>query len=102
MDMFQGLYDSWYNEQIQHSGGNRRARLIEGHGHAEQVFLRHVWYPAFRSFEHLHPEYEVSDFRDGSRFIDFAYIRYPFMLAIEIDGYGRIPRKPHAPSSPIH
>lgn len=86
--MFQSLYDSWYNSQIQLSSGNRQMRLTEGHGHAEQLFLRHVWYPAFRSFEHLHPEYEVSDFRDGNRFIDFAYIRYPFMLAIEIDGYG--------------
>ncbi|MGZ9583318.1 DNA-binding response regulator [Paenibacillus marinisediminis] len=63
-------------------------RLVEGHGYAEKLFLERVWFPAFRSFDRLYPEYEVADFRDGSRFIDFAYIRYPLQLAIEIDGYG--------------
>ncbi|MBE3590057.1 MAG: winged helix DNA-binding protein [Firmicutes bacterium] len=50
-----------------------------------------MWWPAFRNFDHLHPEYEVRDFRDGYRYIDWAYIRTHFRLAIEIDGYG-----PHA------
>ncbi|MNI48922.1 hypothetical protein D3C73_1035130 [compost metagenome] len=50
--------------------------------------MKQVWYPAFRQFEHLHPEYEVVDFRDGARFLDFAFIQFPLRLAIEIDGYG--------------
>lgn len=36
----------------------------------------------------MHPEYEVSDYRDGSRFIDFAYIRSPYLIGFEVDGYG--------------
>lgn len=86
--MYQTQYEKWYDEHLLNSSGNREERLKSGHGYAEQLFLRQVWYPACRSFDHLTPEYEVSDFRDGIRYIDFAYIRYPFMLAIEIDGYG--------------
>ncbi|MFD2611776.1 DNA-binding response regulator [Paenibacillus gansuensis] len=36
----------------------------------------------------LHAEYEVADFRDGSRFLDFAYLRGPHRICIEIDGFG--------------
>lgn len=52
------------------------------------MFLEKVWSPAFGHFEHLQPEYEVADFRDGSRYLDFAWIRNGARLAIEIDGYG--------------
>ncbi|AZN43762.1 DNA-binding response regulator [Paenibacillus albus] len=68
--------------------GERKHRLEEGHGHAEKLFLEKVWYPAFRNFDDLQGEYEVADFKDGSRFLDFAFIQYPIKLAIEIDGYG--------------
>ncbi|BFT74848.1 DUF559 domain-containing protein [Paenibacillus sp. P36] len=71
--------------------GERHRRLKEGHGHAEQLFLRQVWWPAFGGFTDLHPEYEVKDFRDGTRFLDFTFMRHSLKLAIEIDGYG-----PHA------
>lgn len=40
------------------------------------------------SFDYVHPEYEVSDFKDGSRYLDFAYIRFPYRVCMEIDGYG--------------
>jgi hypothetical protein len=66
--------------------GERLRRLQEGHGHAEKLFLQQVWWPAFGHFNQLHPEYEVYDFKDGSRFLDFAFIRPMFHLAIEIDG----------------
>jgi hypothetical protein len=36
----------------------------------------------------LHPEFEVRDFEDGTRYIDFAYLRPPHRICIEIDGYG--------------
>ncbi|MGZ9583995.1 DNA-binding response regulator [Paenibacillus marinisediminis] len=86
--MFDHSYDSWYGRHLHDSSGNRRERLANGHGYAEKLFLQNVWFPALKSFDHLHPEYEVSDFKDGSRYIDFAYIRFPLKLAIEIDGYG--------------
>lgn len=68
--------------------GERLRRLKDGHDHAEKMFLEQVWWPAFGHFEYLHPEYEISDFRDGMRFIDFAYLQGSLRLAIEIDGYG--------------
>ncbi len=60
---------------------------MEGHGHAERLFLKQVWWRALGEFLYLHPEFEVKDFRDGIRYIDFAYIRQGLKLAIEIDGY---------------
>jgi hypothetical protein len=68
--------------------GERFRRLKDGHGHAEKLFLQQVWWPAFGHFNDLHPEYEVKDFRDGTRFLDFALLRHSLKLAIEIDGYG--------------
>lgn len=68
--------------------GERRRRFDEGHGHAEALFLKRVWWPAFHNFRDLHPEYEITDFRDGFRYLDFAFIRGGTRLAIEIDGYG--------------
>lgn len=66
--------------------GDRLERLANGLGHAETTFLRNVWWPLFHHFEHLHPEYEVRDYKSGSRYIDFAYILPSFRVAIEIDG----------------
>lgn len=68
--------------------GEARRRLTEGHGYAEKLFLQQVWWPAFLQFDHLVPEYEIRDFRDGTRFIDFAFFRGQVRLAIEIDGFG--------------
>lgn len=67
--------------------GDSLRRLLEGHSHAEKLFLLQVWWPAFKHFNDLHPEYEVKDFRDGTRFIDFAFIKHTLKLAIEIDGF---------------
>lgn len=67
--------------------GDSLRRLLEGHSHAEKLFLLHVWWPAFHHFNDLHPEYEVKDFRDGTRFLDFAFIKHTLKLAIEIDGF---------------
>jgi very-short-patch-repair endonuclease len=52
------------------------------------MFLSNVWWPTFRQFESLHPEYEIQDYRDGYRYLDFAYIQPYFRIAIEIDGLG--------------
>ncbi|WP_284641498.1 DUF559 domain-containing protein [Paenibacillus silviterrae] len=41
----------------------------------------------FADFDDLFPEYPVSDFKDGIRYLDFAYIRGVHLICIEIDGY---------------
>ncbi len=66
--------------------GPRLKRIASGLGHGETAFLRNVWWPLFHHFDHLHPEYEVRDYRGGFRYIDFAYIEPSFRVAIEIDG----------------
>ncbi|MDU0203412.1 MULTISPECIES: endonuclease domain-containing protein [Paenibacillus] len=88
---FRIALENFLTKHLASRKGERYRRLKEGHGHAEQLFLRQVWWPAFCGFTDLHPEYEVKDFRDGTRFLDFAFMRHSLKLAIEIDGYG-----PHA------
>jgi very-short-patch-repair endonuclease len=85
---FESIYYQWLSTHINKRKGERKRRLVKGHGHAERLFLEKVWYSAFGHFDFLHPEYETSSFRDSSRFIDFAFIQSPIRLAIEIDGYG--------------
>ena len=93
---FETHYRAWMKRQMDASEGERRRRLQE-HGYLEQKLLRNVWWPAVGSFEHLHAEYEVADFKDGSRFLDFAYIRMPHKICLEADGFG-----PHARHADRH
>ncbi len=67
--------------------GESLRRLTEGHGHGEKLLLENVWWPAFQNFDNLYPEYEVSDFKDGSRYLDYAFIVDFVMLDIEFDGF---------------
>lgn len=84
---FEAGYNAWMKQQIAASTGERRRRLRE-HGYLEKKFLLNVWWPAVGSFEHLHAEYEVADFRDGVRYLDFAYVRMPHRICLEADGFG--------------
>ncbi|WP_246294594.1 transcriptional regulator [Paenibacillus planticolens] len=69
------------------ANGRRKERLKRGLGHAEMEFLRSVWFPAAGHFEHLYPEWEVRDFANGYRYLDFAYMPGDAKGAIEIQGY---------------
>lgn len=85
---FEEEYEIFMNAHLQVRTGERLRRLQEGHNHAEILFLRQVWWPIFNHFRYLHPEYEVDDFKDGKRYLDFAYIRPAIRICFEIDGYG--------------
>lgn len=85
--MFEEYAKEWLHAQISTSRGERKRRL-EDQRHAESVFLQQVWWPAIGDFEHLHGEFEVSDFKDGRRFLDYAYLRAPYKICFEIDGFG--------------
>ncbi|RKD24937.1 hypothetical protein BEP19_03620 [Ammoniphilus oxalaticus] len=89
--LFDEAYSLFLKKHIRLRKGECRQRLEDGLGYAEKLFLMNVWWPLFQQFQHLHPEYEVYDFKDGKRYIDFAYIRPNFKICFEIDGYG-----PHA------
>lgn len=81
-------YESWIDKQRVSSKGERKRRLLNNSNHAEKMFIKNVWWPAFGQFIGLHAEYEVRDFKDGYRYLDFAFITAGFKLCIEIDGYG--------------
>lgn len=85
---FEEEYQSFLNQHLQARDGERHRRLKEGQGKAELMFLEKVWWPLFQHFNYLHPEYEVDDFKDGKRYLDFAYIRPGGRICFEIDGYG--------------
>ncbi|CAM3533200.1 DNA-binding response regulator [Paenibacillus lupini] len=84
---YEEVYESWFHDHLKRRVGENKRRLLEGHSHEGQLFLQKVWFPAFSQFDYLHPEFEIVDFRDGKRYLDFAYIRSPLRLAIEIDGF---------------
>nr|WP_078549686.1 hypothetical protein [Litchfieldia alkalitelluris] len=85
---FEKEYQTFMNNHLKTRTGERLRRLKEGHKHAEMLFLKQVWWPLFHHFRYLHPEYEVNDFKDGKRYLDFAYIRPTMQICLEIDGYG--------------
>jgi hypothetical protein len=85
---FEEEYQTFMNTHLQARSGERLRRLQEGHNHAEMLFLQQVWWPIFYQFNYLHPEYEVDDYKDGKRYLDFAYIRPSIRLCFEVDGYG--------------
>lgn len=78
---------SFIQHHIDSRTGERRGRLERGHGHAESLFLRNVWWPLCGDFRNLHPEYEVMDWRGRSYFTDFAWIMGTVKLIIEIKGF---------------
>jgi len=88
---FESELKTYLERQVAESAGERRRRLTEAKRHAEDLFLQHVWWPLFGTFERLHAEWEVPDFRQGYRYLDFAYLLPPLRIAIEIEGFG-----PHA------
>lgn len=85
---FQSAYDSFISYHAKQRSGPASDRIREGLQHAELMFLERVWWPIFHDFDGLFPEYELQDFRDGDRYLDFAYIQPQFKVAIEIDGFG--------------
>jgi hypothetical protein len=85
---FEEEYQVFLNAHSQVRTGERLRRLEEGHSQAEMLFLKQVWWPSYFHFRYLHPEYEVDDFKDGKRYLDFAYIRPAVRICFEIDGYG--------------
>lgn len=93
MSGFDQAYGEWMHAVIANEQNQRRLELLEkGLGHGTLEFLRSVWYPAVKSFDHLYPEWEVRDFNNGYRYLDLAYLPGGDAKGgIEIQGYG-----PHA------
>ena len=85
---FEDAYAAFIKRHVKYRTGPGAQRIEAGLEHAEQLFVEHVWWEAFHHFDGLHPEYEIYDFKDGHRYIDFAYIQPGYRIAMEIDGIG--------------
>lgn len=85
---FEKDYAQWMERHLTSRSGERLRRLREGHKYGEKLFLSQAWYPAIGNFDDLHPEYEVFDYQDGNRYLDHAFIRYPYKIDWETDAYG--------------
>jgi hypothetical protein len=85
---YEETHKLWLESHLKHRTGERKRRLTEGHAHGERKMLEQVWWPAFGTLAHLHPEYEVIDYHGGPRYLDFVYIRPPVRIATEVLGFG--------------
>lgn len=87
-ESFTYAYTRFMEEQIKGSAGERKRRLLSEKRYAETLFLKDVWWPAFGNFRRLFAEFEIRDFKDGWRYLDFAFIINVIRICIEIDPYG--------------
>ena len=85
---FEMEYQQMMHKPIMESSGERKRRLTEVNLHAEKLFLENVWWQAFGNLEHLHPEFEIVDYRGRPRFLDFAFKYLWIRMVIEIQGFG--------------
>lgn len=81
-------YEGFMKKHIESRTGERRRRLVGVDRHAEELFAKTVWYPLRGDFDHLHPEYEVPDWRKRSYFADYAWRMKWVTVLIEIKGFG--------------
>ncbi|QHW33658.1 hypothetical protein GZH47_24575 [Paenibacillus rhizovicinus] len=85
---FETAYERMMEKALADSSSERKRRLLEK-AQAEKTMLANVWWPAVGHLDDLHPEYEMADFKGGTRFADYAYLPpLPFRLIVEIDGFG--------------
>lgn len=84
---FEEAYAAFIRHHLASRMGERRGRLERGHRHGESLFLSNVWWPLRGSFEDLHPEYEVPDWRGRSYFADLAWLPGYVKLLFEIKGF---------------
>lgn len=90
---FDEAYEGWMHSLLEKETNPRvLSRIENGLEHSTLEFLRSVWFPVMKNFNHLQPEIEVRDFHNGYRYLDLAYLPGNGVKGgIEIQGYG-----PHA------
>lgn len=81
-------YAKFMEEQINGSSGERKRRLLSDKRYAETLFLKEVFWPALKSFRRLFAEFEIRDYKDSWRYLDFAFIVNTVRICIEIDPFG--------------
>lgn len=87
---FDEAYEVWMHSLLEKETNPRvRSRIENGLEYGTLEFLRSVWFPIMKNFNHLQPEWEVRDFHNGYRYLDLAYLPGNGVKGgIEIQGYG--------------
>lgn len=85
---FADEHAKWLAQHLSRRRGERRDALKRGHGYGNQLFVELIWWKLMGHFEHLHPEYEVKDWRGRSYFVDFIWILGGYRIIFEIMDYG--------------
>jgi len=85
---FDQAHEVFFQSHLNRRSGERKGRLKRGHKHGEILFLKNVWWNIKGNLHHLHPEYEILDWRGKSYFADYAWLPPgPIKLLIEIKSY---------------
>ncbi|WP_373232688.1 hypothetical protein [Cohnella sp.] len=87
---FEQAYKEFMASHIEKRTGERKGRLLSRDFHGEKLFLQNIWWVLKGNLEHLHPEYEVLDWRNRPYFIDFAW-KPPgnIIFLLEIKGFAK-------------
>lgn len=85
---FEQAHEQWIQSHLARRSGERKSRLERGHGYAEKLFVRRIWWKLTGSFDGLHPEYEVTDWRGRPYYADFAWMPGFAAILFEIKGFG--------------
>jgi very-short-patch-repair endonuclease len=81
-------HEKWLSHHLARRKGERLDALKRGHGYGNQLFAERIWWPIVGHFHGLHPEYEVTDWRGRSYFVDFMWIVGARCVVFEIMDYG--------------
>ncbi|PWV99518.1 hypothetical protein DFQ01_11496 [Paenibacillus cellulosilyticus] len=88
MSRFDEAYKRWMEQQVAEAGSVRRRELLQKELSRGSIdFLQYIWFPVIGHFDHLYPEYEIRDFNNGYRYLDFAYMPGNAKGCIEIQDY---------------
>jgi hypothetical protein len=85
--MFEEQYEKWLVNQRKSRKGEALRKLNEDHTFSEKLFAEVIWWPVVGSFDCLHAEYEVTNYRDGAYYLDFALLRPPYRINWEVDDF---------------
>jgi hypothetical protein len=81
-------HEKWIKHHLKRRKGERLRRLKVGYQGPVEMLLKCVVYPVIPSFQHLHPEYEVSNIGHAPIYLDLAFICGVVRIDFELDGFG--------------
>ncbi len=84
---FELAYEVFLKSHSSCKSKERKQQIAREHGYEEQLFLKKVWWPLVGNFDHLHPEYEVRDWRGRVYYEDFVYLSGHLKLLIRVENF---------------